>query len=146
MIPAFVCRRIVQGNGMETESFTTIDYQTAYLRALTAARAGFTIILLLTAALFWAQFASVPKYLQFFDNVVSGKEAMPNLTKLVLNYYEIIGGLAAFLGLAVLLYIWTFGRSVSRVIFAGTAATVGLLVISVLIHLSCFQHLMTVLQ
>lgn len=130
---------------METENFAGIDTHTTYLRALRAARAGFTIILLAAFALFWVHLSFVPKYVEMFDNTVSGgSPVMPKLTKMVFGSYEVVSGAGACLCLSALLYICFFARSVPRVVVAGTTATVILLVMSSLIHLALTQPIVTI--
>ncbi len=131
---------------MESENFAAIDLQREYRRTLLAARISATVFTLLAAAWCWLQHASIGQSVQIFENMVSGGfDAMPTLTKLVVNHSNSVAAVAALGGLGALAGVWFFGRSMSQVIYSGTAGVIIYILVGSVIYYALQQPLVTII-
>ena len=131
---------------METENFAGIDLQREYFRTLRATRVAVTVFILLAATWCWFQHDSIDHSVQIFENMVeNGIDSMPALTKFVIRNGDTIAGAGAMMGLGCLAWAWLFGRSISRVIYAGTAGVVAYLIAGSVIYYALQQPLITII-
>jgi len=131
---------------METDSFAAFDLQSEYRRTLLAARISATVFTLLAAAWCWLQHASIGQSVQVFENMVAGGfDAMPTVTKLIVNHSDAVAAAAALSGLGALAGVWLFGHRVSQVIYSGTAGVMIYVLVGSVIHYALQQPLVTII-
>jgi hypothetical protein len=131
---------------METGNFAPIDLHAEYRRTLLAVRVAATMFILLAATWCWLQHSSIGQSVQVFENMVAGGfDAMPSLTKLVINYSDAIAAAAALGGLGALAVVWLFGHRMSQVIYAGTAGVLTYLLVGSVIYYALQQPLITII-